>query len=162
MGTPGTGLTIACHHGRSCAMPGWGASCGVIGNLTLLQLLVVFAAGGLGATLRVLLIVAVDLVWGAQLPAAGMLAVNSLGCLMAGLVVGGASEASALVRLALGGGFLGGFTTYGAFSVFLIQHGRARGILAAGGQATLHLGLGLACAAAGIWLATQLRAGSVH
>lgn len=113
-------------------------------------LLWVFLAGGLGATLRVVLGGWIDARWSSRLPYTGTLVVNLAGCLAIG--VAAAALPAGPVRTAVVGGLLGGFTTYSAFALFsyeLIRDQRL-GVLAA--QLGLHLVLGIACAAAGLAL----------
>jgi len=86
--------------------------------MTTTRLLWVFLAGGLGSGARYAIGAILLERFGAAFPT-GTLAVNLLGsALLAALVhVSFASNAvSPELRLALGSGFLGGFTTYSAFS----------------------------------------------
>jgi CrcB protein len=117
---------------------------------TLGPLLWVFLAGGVGATLRVVLGGLVDARWSTRLPHAGTLLVNVVGCLAIG--VAAVALPPGTVRTAVVGGLLGGFTTYSAFALFsyeLLRDERL-GVLAA--QIGLHLVLGIAGVAAGIAL----------
>ena len=110
----------------------------------------VFLAGGLGATLRVVLAGVVDVRLSERLPYAGTLVVNLVGCLAIG--VAAAAIPPGTVRTAVVGGLLGGFTTYSAFALFsyeLIRDERL-GVLAA--QIGLHLVLGVVCVAVGMML----------
>ena len=113
----------------------------------------VFLAGGMGATLRVVLAGWVDakasvrLSW---LPYSGTLVVNLLGCFVIGVVA--VALPPGTLRTAVVGGLLGGFTTYSAFALFsyeLLRDERL-GVLAL--QIGLHVVLGVACVAAGMAL----------
>jgi CrcB protein len=81
----------------------------------------------------------------------GTLAVNTLGCLVIGVLAGLAEHLhlfTPAVRLLLFTGFLGGFTTYSAFAYethFLV---REQLWFAAAVNLTLHIALGLAA----VWL----------
>ena len=87
----------------------------------------------------------------------GTLVVNGVG----GLLVGGISawlvhQPSEMLRLLLVTGFLGGLTTFSAFSIesfSLLQHGQTGMALL---HAAAHLGGAVACAALGWWLAHEL------
>lgn len=108
----------------------------------------VFLAGGLGATLRVVLGGMLEQQWGERLPHVGTLLVNLIGCFAIGVAAAAIPPGTA--RTAVLGGLLGGFTTYSAFALFsydLLSDGRV-GVLAA--QLGLHLSLGIALAAAGV------------
>lgn len=126
---------------------------------TLAQLAAVFVAGGIGATLRVLLSGRIEPLLVERLPYAGVLIVNLLGCLLIG-VAAAAISASHWRNIVLGG-LLGGFTTYSAFALFTVDLlGQQRwGILAA--QVLGHLVGGVACVWLGFWLARAL-GWSVH
>ncbi|MEN9544011.1 MAG: fluoride efflux transporter CrcB [Pseudomonadota bacterium] len=120
-------------------------------NPTLAQAAVVGLGAALGGLLRWAVGLWLNPLWhGFPL---GTLAVNSVG----GLLIGAISawlvqQPSEMLRLLLVTGFLGGLTTFSAFSIeslYLLQRGEA-------GLALLHAGahlLGaLACAALGWWL----------
>lgn len=85
---------------------------------------------------------------------AGTFAVNVLGCLVAGLLIGLGENRSFLtleVRLLIFTGFLGGFTTFSAFgveTVALLQRGDY-------GVAAAYVGLSVLCGIAGLWLALK-------
>jgi fluoride exporter len=120
---------------------------------TFLQVAGVALMGAAGAVCRYGLGVALR---DAPLPVpASTLLVNLTGSLLLGLMLAVAPAWPALNatwRLALGVGFLGSFTTFSTFgvdTVQLIQAGQGRVALLNIG---LHLGLGLAAAAIGIWL----------
>jgi len=115
------------------------------------QIAGVFFAGGIGATLRVLLSGRVEASLAERLPHAGVLVANLIGCLLIGF--GSAAISSPHWRTIVLGGLLGGFTTYSAFALFsvdLLTNGRL-GVLAA--QISAHLLGGVLAVFAGIWLA---------
>ena len=86
---------------------------------------------------------------------AGTVAVNVLGCLVAGILAGLAEKhdfLSAEARLLLFTGVLGGFTTFSAFgleTMFLLRRGE---VLVAGANIFLSVALGLAA----LWLGLGL------
>ena len=117
-----------------------------------MQWALVFVFGGLGALARVgiaALLPARPLPWATLL-------VNVAGCLAIGALFAGFEERWPLPahwRLALTGGFLGGFTTFSAFGLEtwqLLQSGRASAALL---YALGSVVLGVAAVAAGIALA---------
>lgn len=116
----------------------------------LRPLLWVFLAGGVGATLRVVIAGFIDARWADRLPYVGTLVVNMIGCFAIGMAA--AALPPGTTRTAVLGGLLGGFTTYSAFALFsyeLLDQGRL-GVLTA--QLVLHLTIGIACAAGGMAL----------
>ncbi len=116
-------------------------------------LAVVFVGGGLGASARHLVNrLALDL-FGATFPWA-TIAVNIVGSLAVGVVVGlfATLDTGSGTRLFLVTGFLGGFTTFSAFSldtVSLVQRGQP-------GQALAYVAVSviasLGATATGLWL----------
>lgn len=116
----------------------------------LRPLLWVFLAGGVGATLRVVLAGLIDARWSDRLPYVGTLVVNMAGCLAIGVAAAAIPPGTA--RTAVVGGLLGGFTTYSAFALFSVElfHDERLGTLVT--QIGLHLVLGMVCAAAGLAL----------
>lgn len=115
------------------------------------SLLVAFG-GGTGAWLR---FVAGRLVPSAQFPWATF-SVNLLGSLAMGLLAGWlvrGGQASETWRLALGVGLLGGFTTFSAFSLELVQLAQRDQWLSAALYASLSLAGGVAGLLAGLALA---------
>ncbi len=115
------------------------------------SLLVAFG-GGTGAWLR---FVAGRLVPSAQFPWATF-SVNLLGSLAMGLLAGWlvrGGQASETWRLALGVGLLGGFTTFSAFSLELVQLAQRDQWLSAALYAFLSLAGGVAGLLAGLALA---------
>ena len=115
----------------------------------------VFLFGGLGALARVGVATA--------LPARGLpwgtLAVNVVGCLLIGIVFQWFEARGALAspwRLALIGGFLGGFTTFSAFGIETFDLLRSGQFGWAAGYVTASLVLGLLAVAAGFGVARAL------
>ncbi|NVB42651.1 CrcB family protein [Pseudenhygromyxa sp. WMMC2535] len=114
----------------------------------------VFLAGGLGASLRVVLSGRIEQALVEQLPFAGVLLVNLAGCLLIGLA-SAAITSPDWRNIVLGGG-LGGFTTYSAFALFslsLIESDRW-GVLCV--QLLAHLVGGVLCVWAGFAIARAL------
>lgn len=120
--------------------------------MTPLLFLAVSLAGGLGAALRLLIDDAVSARARTALPL-GILLVNVVGSLLLGLITGLtlALWLPEAWHLVLGGGLLGGFTTFSTASVAtvrLLQERRYSAALVAGlGM----LVLSVACAGAGLW-----------
>ncbi len=114
-------------------------------------LLMVFVAGGVGATLRVMLAELIDQTSMTKIPQAGVWAANMLGCLAIGFCsVWLSSPAHKVVVM---GGLLGGFTTYSAFALFsslALAEGRYA-LLAT--QLAIHLIGGISMALVGAWIA---------
>lgn len=122
--------------------------------LALGTLVWVFLAGGVGATLRVVLGGLVDARVSERLPYAGTLVVNLIGCFVIGVVA--VVLPPGMLRTAVVGGLLGGFTTYSAFALFSYELFRDErlGVLAL--QIGLHVVLGVVCVAAGMALGRML------
>ncbi len=121
------------------------------------QLVWVFLAGGLGATLRITLAAGIDDRWGQHLPFVGTLAVNMLGCFAIGAAA--AVLPTGASRTVVLGGLLGGFTTYSAFALLsqqLLRDGRI-GVLTT--QVCAHLIAGMVCVAGGAALGRMLSTG---
>lgn len=119
----------------------------------------VAVGGALGAVGRYGLAVFIDERVQGRFPA-GTLVVNVLGCLALGALMAAAegTELSPRVRLALGPGVLGAFTTFSTFSVetlALLREGRAGAALLSVGANLL---LGLLAAALGHLLTERLLA----
>ncbi|MFZ2510916.1 MAG: fluoride efflux transporter CrcB [Gordonia sp. (in: high G+C Gram-positive bacteria)] len=135
---------------------GFGA---LAGQSPLLAL--VFVGGMLGAPAR----------YGVEhvLPAAaggfplGTFAVNVVGAFLLGLLLeslilsGPDTGVRNRLRLFLGTGFLGAFTTYSSFAVQLDRLGRGGHASTAVGYAAVSLAVGLALVALGIWVAQRAR-----
>lgn len=80
----------------------------------LRNLLAVFVGGAIGVSLRVLLDAAYSLQFYAT-SFGGIMAINAVGCFILGLLTAGLWRKTARfprLRLAIGPGFLGGFTTF--------------------------------------------------
>jgi CrcB protein len=116
-------------------VPGWAA----------VTALLVTVAGGLGVLARHLLASAVQGPW-------TIVAINVAGSFLLGLLVA-AAWASPQARTVAGVGFLGGFTTFSAFSMQVVsdlESGRAAHALV---YVFASVMLGILAAAAGFWLA---------
>jgi CrcB protein len=85
----------------------------------------------------------------------GTLIVNIVGCLLAGLLFGLAEDRATfppIVRILIMTGFLGGFTTFSSFSVETVNLLRDGSWALAVGNFAANNVLGLAFAAAGIYI----------
>jgi CrcB protein len=113
------------------------------------KLLWVVAGGGLGSGARYLVGLA-SLRWlGATLPW-GTLAVNTVGSMLLGAIL--AQAGSENVRLFLGTGVMGGFTTYSTFNAETLAMMQAGNYGAAATYAGTTFALCLLAGAAGMWL----------
>jgi len=127
-------------------------------HLRPLPVLLVFIGGAVGTFTRW----AVELFgtpWGLPFPT---LAVNVVGAFLLGLLLEGLLRRGPdtgwrqRVRLLLGPGFMGGFTTYSTFAVetmLLTEQGR---YVTGFGYAIVSLIFGVAAAAAGVWVAANV------
>ncbi|MBK0417758.1 CrcB family protein [Leucobacter sp. CSA1] len=116
------------------------------------KVLLVFAGGAAGALLRVLLL-AIPAAHGPALEAAALAAVNVLGSLALGTLLGAVTAATPradAVRAGLGTGVLGGFTSYSALVLLMLPAGGASSLGAVLGF--LSLVAGIAAAFAGLRL----------
>ncbi|MCO6390696.1 fluoride efflux transporter CrcB [Aliihoeflea aestuarii] len=122
------------------------------------HLLIVAAGGALGAGLRHLVNLAALRWFGPGFPW-GTLFVNIAGCLAMGVFVEMLARrfgASAELRLFIATGFLGGFTTFSAFSLdFALLYERGA-LLQAGIYVAGSVGLSIAAVFTGMWLARTL------
>ncbi len=112
------------------------------------QVLIVGVGGFLGAVLRY----AVTACCSSERFAVGTLAVNALGCLVIGAVVGWVElrgELEAQTRALLVVGVLGSFTTFSAFGNEVMELMREGRNLAAGGVVLAHLALGFGAVVVG-------------
>lgn len=137
----------------------------------MLKLILVFAGGGIGASLRygvgvlVARLTPVDADtphWLSMYPASTLI-VNLLGCGLIGLawgLLGKPEEGNEAIRLALIVGLLGGFTTFSAFGwemLDLVQSGR---VLTAAVYALLSVVVGLVCVWSGFSIGMALGTGN--
>ena len=100
----------------------------------LMNILLVFVGGGLGAMSRYLLQGAVYRLTGAAFPY-GTIVVNILGCFLIGLLMSSMEErflAAPSLRIFLTIGILGGFTTFSSFSYETMMLLREGDLLAGG------------------------------
>jgi CrcB protein len=122
--------------------------------LAVARALLVAAGGLIGSLARYALTGAVHRFYGGTFPA-GTLAVNALGCLAIGWVMGAAEERQIFgpaARVFLVPGLLGGLTTFSAFgyeTLQLLRHGSASAALL---NVALNVGVGLGAA----WLGLRL------
>ena len=86
-----------------------------------------------------------------QLPIATT-TVNILGSLVLGCIAGGVSDKTQSVYLLLGVGFCGGFTTFSALSLELVEHLQRGRIGLALLEGSLNLFLGVGALYGGLWL----------
>ena len=116
--------------------------------------LLIGAGGFVGSVCRFFLQQAVQARWPLAWPV-GTGAVNGLGCLAAGLLLGLLERHALGVgwRLLLITGFCGGFTTFSAFALENVQLLRGGQLALAAAYAAGSVALGVAAAAAGYWLA---------
>ena len=121
-------------------------------RMDCMTLLLIAVGGALGAVSRFLLGNAVSKAMGSALPF-GTFVINVAGCFAMGLLMTLIVDRELLPaawRLFLGGGFLGGFTTFSSFgyeALMLLAEGRLLAVLAYVGCS---VGLGLVAAAAGV------------
>lgn len=123
-----------------------------------IQILAVALGGAVGSALRYLTALGGARLMGGAFPL-GTLAVNLLGCLLAGVIFGLAEERAAfspLVRLSVLTGFLGGFTTFSTFAIETVALLQEEAWLAAGGSLGGNVALGLAAAIGGTYLGRAL------
>lgn len=124
--------------------------------------LLVFVGGGTGALCRWLLTVTAGRALGAAFPY-GTLAANALGSLLMGvltaLLVGIGSKDAATgenLRLLLGVGVLGGFTTFSSFSMETLKLLQTQGAGTAALNVAANLLLGAVCVGCGWYLGRSL------
>ena len=122
------------------------------------NLLLVAAGGAAGASARHLVGVVSLRAFGSGFPV-GTMVVNVVGCLVMGIIAGLFAtriQGSESLRLLLATGFLGGFTTFSAFSLdFTVLWGRGETGLAIAYVAA-SVGLSIAALALGLWLVRTL------
>ncbi len=86
----------------------------------------------------------------------GTIAVNLLGSLLIGVLIGLSGRLSEPWRSALSTGFLGGLTTFSTFNLELVELVGAGRLGMAGANLVLQIGLGLAGAAVGLGIGRAL------
>lgn len=136
----------------------------------MFKLFLVFAGGGLGASLRygAGVLVARFTPTGAQTPhwlsmyPVATLIVNLLGCGLIGLawgLLGDPEEGNEALRLALIVGVLGGFTTFSSFGWEMLDLMNSGRVLTAAVYAMISVGVGLVCVWSGHGLGLSLNSG---
>ena len=121
-------------------------------------LVLVFLGGGLGAVSRHLSGMAVMRVSGPGFPW-GTLLVNIVGSLAMGLLIAWLARRSAgdvHLRLLLATGFLGGFTTFSAFSLDVVTLYERGALTAAAAYVIASVTVSILALFGGLWLARQL------
>jgi len=121
-------------------------------------LVAVVLGGAIGVALRAALQLPLEVAESDLVLPAVTLAINITGSFLLGLLVGWAGEGHTLFRAFVGTGILGGFTTYSAFAVQLVELGGTApvvslalaGVSIFGGVIAAALGLRLGHAAAGV------------
>ncbi len=86
---------------------------------------------------------------------AGTFTVNVAGSLLIGLLISWIDSATATWLLVIG--FCGGFTTFSTFSADVVRLLKAGQYAPATGYILLSVGICIACAAAGMWIGSQLK-----
>lgn len=130
-------------------------------SVTPLELLAVFVGGLIGTTLRVLIDVAVahDL----DQFALSTLLVNTVGSFVLGLLVAALwPRVPGWVRVGLGPGILGSFTTFSALAISVVALARTGEIVVAVLSIALSIGLGMLAAWAGLTLGARLGPRPLH
>lgn len=121
-------------------------------------LVLVFLGGGLGAMARHLASMAVMRVAGGRFPW-GTMVVNIAGCLVMGLLIAWLARRSSGdsdLRLLLATGFLGGFTTFSAFSLDAVTLYERGALTAAAAYVIASVTVSILALFGGLWLARQL------
>lgn len=114
------------------------------------QWLWVALGGALGATARYGVAITAARLWGVQFPW-GTLVVNALGGLAIGVLAARGGGLNEGVRLLIGVGVLGGFTTFSTFSLETV-----RMLQQSPGLALLYVGASLVLAVGGCWAGLTL------
>ncbi|MEL6751280.1 MAG: fluoride efflux transporter CrcB [Pseudomonadota bacterium] len=124
----------------------------------MIHALAIFLGGGAGAVARHGVNGLAFRAFGSGFPV-GTLTVNVVGSLLMGLLIGvlaARSQGDELVRLAVATGFLGGFTTFSAFSLDALTLWQRGESAAAAGYVFASVGLSLAAVVAGFALSRSL------
>ena len=127
----------------------------------MLDLVLVFFGGGLGAVCRWSISRVALLVLGSEFPW-GTLAVNLIGCLFVGFVVG-ALDFGLLpprARPLLVAGFLGGLTTFSTYAYGIFEFARRGHLARALFQFGLENVLGIGLVLVGFWAAERIKLGA--
>lgn len=122
--------------------------------------LIVFLGGGIGSACRHSINQLTTRWLGSGLPI-GTLGINLLGSLLMGMVfayISARSHLSPHIKLLLMTGLLGGFTTFSAFSLEVVQLFHRGQITAAIGYASVSVIAGAAAVVLGMWLVRQMMA----
>ena len=109
--------------------------------------------GAIGVALRAALLLPLESADSDLVLPAVTLAINVAGSFLLGILVGWAGERHPLFRAFVGTGVLGGFTTYSAFAVQLVELGGTAPVVSLGARR------GHPCSAASIAAALGLRLG---
>lgn len=121
-----------------------------------MNVLLVFLGGGAGAGLRYLSVLWISRLFGAGFPT-GTMVVNVAGSFAMGLLVGYLARRAEGVgegmRLLLATGFLGGFTTFSAYSLDFAALWERQAVIAALSYAVASVILSLFAVFGGLWLA---------
>lgn len=121
-------------------------------------LILVFLGGGLGAVCRHAANLGISRAVGHGFPW-GTMAVNVVGSLAMGLLIAWLARRSAGdldLRLLLATGFLGGFTTFSAFSLDVVALYERGALTAAAAYVMASVTLSILALFGGLWLARQL------
>ena len=119
--------------------------------LRLVDVALVALGGAIGSVSRYLVGLTLAALLGPALPF-GTLTVNVTGSFAAGLLLGVTEvrDVATATRLVLLTGFLGGYTTFSAFSIETVLLAEQQGALGAIGNVAANLGLGLGAALFGV------------
>lgn len=124
----------------------------------MMHVFLVFLGGGLGAASRHLVSLATLRLFGPSFPV-GTLAVNVVGSLAMGLFIGWLARRAGVgeeLRLFVATGFLGGFTTFSAFSLDVANLWQRGEVTMAGTYIAASLVLSIIGLFAGLYLARNL------
>jgi len=118
-------------------------------------LVLVIVGGAVGVALRALVVVPLTAGTHPLVVPALTLVINVVGSLLLGVIVGVLDDRRPLLRLFLGTGMMGGFTTYSAFAVHVVTTSSAAPVVGLGLIALSVLG-GVVAATAGLMLGRRL------
>lgn len=123
-------------------------------------ILAIFAGGGIGAVIRHYAVVGTTRIFGDAFPY-GTLAVNVIGSLLIGVIIEGVAlkwDVSLEMRALMVTGFLGGFTTFSAFSLDFFRLFESGQMHQAFSYAVISVLLSLAAVFAGVYLTRGIMA----